>query len=265
MTTEEFIDNYSKQRAEELQAEMLAQSSRRPKKWTIVEKSGESTRTYTINFDGCPFKLKSSGMVDWLRVYLLWMEAEDSLHGFKDDERFVIGIASIIAHIECDLWVLEPIGLVNSLWRWMHTLKNHEEKLNYMMWLKSGLTERFNAGLQSEAIHWNCWQAIMQSCIYIMEIAIEANNTYDATFAAMEQLRVCLDENLNYSKEIGEEPDFSIEAEYFEQLIKLIPKIELCCNKDLNRQVYEFARDYYQATRRYTLADTFSSKLETID
>lgn len=259
MTTEEFIDNYSKQRAEELQAEMLAQSSRRPKKWTTVEKSGESTRTYTINFDGCPFKLKSSGMVDWLRVYLLWMEAEDSLHGFKDDERFVIGIASIIAHIECDLWVLEPIGLVNSLWRWIR-IKNHEEKLNYMVWLKSGLTERFNAGLQSEAIHWNCWQAIMQSCIYIIEISIEANNIYDTTFAAMEQLRVGLDICINEN-----ESDFSLEAEYFEQLMKLIPKIELCCNKDLNRQVYEFARDYYQATRRYTLADKFSSKLETID
>lgn len=259
MTTEEFIDNYSKQRAEELQAEMLAQSSRRPKKWTIIEKSGESTRTYTLYFDGCPFKLKSSGMVDWLRAWLLWMEAEDSLHGFKDDERLEIGITSIFTQIEGDLWVFEPTGFVNSLWRWIR-IKNHEEKLNYMMWLKNSLSKKFNAGIQSEAIHWDCWQAILQSCIYIIEISIEANNIYDATFAAMEQLRVGLDICINEN-----ESNFSLEAEYFEQLMKLIPKIELCCNKDLNRQVYEFARDYYQATQRYTLADKFSSKLETID
>lgn len=31
MTTKEFIETYAQQRAEEIQAEMLAQSSRRPK------------------------------------------------------------------------------------------------------------------------------------------------------------------------------------------------------------------------------------------
>lgn len=57
MTTKEFIETYTQQRAEEIQAEMLAQSSRRPKQWTFVEKSGEKTTEYTLNFDGCPFKL----------------------------------------------------------------------------------------------------------------------------------------------------------------------------------------------------------------
>ena len=54
-------------------------------------------------------------------------------------------------------------------------------------------------------------------------------------------------------------------AEYFERLTKLIPKIEQSGNEQLINMAYEFARDYYQATRRFTLAEKFKAKLNNPD
>lgn len=265
MTTKEFIETYTQQRAEEIQAEMLAQSSRRPKQWTFVEKSGEKTTEYTLNFDGCPFKLKSSKMVEWLWACLLSAEAStsntESLHGFSADELLEVGFTSIFAQIERNFWVYEPVGLVRLLVELICRLENYEEKLSLIVWLKDKLTEKFNGGELPEAIYWNCLQAILLCSIYIMEISIKTGNVSDWTFAAMEQLRFSLDECVNGAKEAGEEPDFSLEYESFDMLVEMIPMIESSGNEEIIRWSYEFARDYYQATRRFTLADKFNSQL----
>lgn len=91
MTAEEFIESYSWKRAEEMQAEMQSYGSRRPSKWTFIEKYGDSVVKNTIYFWDCPFKLKSSGMVTWLRAMVLWNEATYALQGFLPLELIKIG------------------------------------------------------------------------------------------------------------------------------------------------------------------------------
>lgn len=80
----------------------------------------------------------------------------------------------------------------------------------------------------------------------------------------MNQFNVQLHGRINEAKEENEEPDFSVEAEYFERIIKLIPLIVKSGNDELIRMSYKFARDYYQATYRFSLAEKFTAKLNNI-
>ncbi|MBD5188793.1 MAG: hypothetical protein HDS95_00735 [Bacteroidales bacterium] len=50
MTAGDYIEKYSWRRAEEMQAEMLAHGSRRPPKWTFIERNGDSVVNNTIYF-----------------------------------------------------------------------------------------------------------------------------------------------------------------------------------------------------------------------
>ena len=77
----------------------------------------------------------------------------------------------------------------------------------------------------------------------------------------MNQFNVQLHCCINQAKEENEEPNFSVEEEYFNRITKLIPIIENSGNVELTRMAYEFARDYYQATYRPTMAEKFNAKL----
>lgn len=261
MTLEEFIDDYSLRRAKEMQSEMLAAGNRRPKKWTFLKETEEGTSKLIVDFFGCPFKLKSSGMVDWLRALLLLEKLSDNESGFSAEDLLVIGIASMDIQLEGNFWVIYPIGFVQKLAELIVNLERPEEHLELFVWLKTQLGERFQNDDQPEEIHWDCWRSVLLCSLYTINFSIKYSQITAQTFDALSQLRYALDGGIDEAKENGEFPDFSLENEYFTLLMKMIPKIESSGEQELIRGVYEFARDYYQATRRYSLADEYVSKL----
>lgn len=264
MTLDEYIDDYSWTQAKEWHAEMLAHNSRRPKQWTFMAKDGSK---HTISFDGCPCRLKSSKMVDWLRALLLLTDADrdDAPYGFSAEDQVIMAWISIIAQLEDNLWVLEPQGLPQVLCRTVLKAKAYEEGMELFARLKIIYDEKISSEQLPEHIYWQCFQASLLSCIYLIETSLVTGNIIDNTFESLNQFRVQLNYILDEAKEDDEEPDFSVEAEYFEYLTKLIPKIEENGNEKLIRMAYEFARDYYQATRRFSLADKFVAKLNQLE
>ncbi len=260
MTVEEFINEYSWEQAREWHAEMLAQNTRRPKQWSFMEKDGTK---HHISFDGCPFRLKSHKMVDWLRALLLSTEAlrDESSYGFSAEEQVIIGYVAVVAQLDGNLWVFEPQGLPLLLYQAVVKAKAYDDGMELFAKLKNIYDEKLESEDLPDHIFWRCIQATLLLCIYLIETSLITGNIIDNTFEAMNQLRVQLNYIIDQAKEDDEVPDFSVEAEYFDRLTKLIPNFEENGNDKLIRMAYEFARDYYQATRRFTLSEKFASKL----
>ena len=264
MTVEEFIDEYSWEQAKEWHAEMLAQNSRRPKQWTFMAKDGSE---HTIFFDGCPCRLKSVTMVDWLRALFLLAEADrdESHYGFSAEDQVILAWASIIAQLDGNLWVMDPQGLPHVLCRTVLKAKAFDDAMELLAKLKNIYDEKISSEQLPEYIFWRCVQASLLLNIYLIEVSLVIGKITDNTFEAVSQLKVQLNYIIDEAKEEDEEPDFSVEVEYFERLTKLVPKIEENGNDKLIRMAYEFARDYYQATRRFTLAENFAAKLNQLE
>lgn len=260
MTVQEFIDEYSWELARKWHSEMLAAGSRRPKKWSFVEKEGLEI---TIYFDGCPFRLKSAKMVDWLRATLLSTEAdrEESKYGFSAIEQLAICWDSIVTQIEDDLWVFDPDGLPQLLIKAMIKADAYEYGLDLFARLKIMFDEKCFSEDVPETLYWSLCQGSLLSCVYLIEIGLKTDDITENVLEAMNQFNVQLHCCINQAKEENEEPNFSVEEEYFNRITKLIPIIENSGNVELTRMAYEFARDYYQATYRPTLAEKFNAKL----
>ncbi len=262
MTVEEFVEEYTWRRAREMQAEMLAQSSRRPKSWTF-ESGGDGSRKTTIYFDGCPCRLKSAGMVAWLRALLLWNEAmdDDSIHGFSAHERFKMCCASVDAQMDGNLWVFEPYGLPQGLCKLAVESGCYEEGMEVFADLRAWFVAKCHNEDLPDHIYWSCVDGLLLCCIYMIEIELKTGEISEASFVAIKQLAYFLDECVADAEENDCAADFSVGGDSFERFTKLIPKIEETGNQELIRAAYELARDYYQASRRFTLAERFSQKL----
>lgn len=261
MTVEEFIEDYSWERAKEWQAEMLAHNTRRPKQWTFQEKNGGK---HTVYFDGCPFRLKSPKMVDWLRALLLSAEAvkDESSYGFSAEEQVIICYVAVVSQLEGNLWVFDPQGLPQMLCQTVVKAKAYEDGMELFAILKNIYDEKLNSENLPNNIFWGCVQASLLLCIYIIESSLITGIISPNTFEALNQLIVQLNGVITAAEEDDETPDFSVEAESFERLTRLIPKIEESGNEELIRMAYEFARDFYKSTRRFKLAEKFEAKLK---
>ena len=260
MTLQEFIDEYSWEQARKWHAEILAQNTRRPKQWTLRCTDGLS---YTVFFDGCPCRLKSKKMVDWLRAFFLLAEAESNepSYGLTEEDQVILAWASIMAQLSDNLWVLDPPGLPQVLCRIVLKVKAYDDGMELFAMLKNIYDEKIRSEQLPVNIYWGCVQASLLLCIYLIETSLITGNISDETFEALDQLTAQLNGIIEEAREDDVMPDFSVEAEHFEHLTKLIPKIEENGNEKLIRMAYEFAHDYYQATRRFTLAEKFSAKL----
>jgi len=271
MTAKEFIETYTWSRAKEMQAEMLAKSSRKPKEWTFVEESDKGVRKDTLYFDkGCPFKLKSSGMIDWLRAFLLWAEADEteSSNGFSACEQLEIGIESILAQLNGYFWVFDPSAFPQSLYQWILKAEAEDESFDegedIIAALRDLMGNKFETENLSERVYWDCYVAILLCSVYFLHFFIKTGNVTEQTVAAMSQLRSSLNQAIDEGKENGEEPYFPVQIPIFEHLIKeMIPQFELSGNEEVIHWSYEFAGDYYQATRRFSLAEKFRAKLNS--
>lgn len=264
MTVEEFIEEYSWQRAKEIQADMLALSSRRPKQWTFVESNGERIIEHIVYFDGCRFQLKSSKMVSWLRALFLWYEAmrDESMYGFSAAEQLEICWVSVLAQLVDNLWVYEPQGLPQGLCRLVVENEFYDDGLEIFAWLKKLFDAKCESqDIPTEYLYWRCVQGSLLCCIYLIEIALKTGDIIEDTFGAINQLKDYLNQCIIEAEEDDCEPDFSVGGDSFERLTKLIPLIEKSGNSELIRLAYEFARDFYQASRRFTLAEQFNAKL----
>lgn len=222
--------------------------------------------THTVYFDGCPFRLKSPKMVDWLRALILSIEAmkDESSHGFSADEQVIICYVAVVTQLKGNLWVIEPQGLAQLLGKSIVKAEAFEDGLELFAYLKNLYDQKCQTEDIPEDIYWGCCQGALICCIYLIELSLKIGNITDNTLAAMDQFNVQLSGCINEAKEENEKPDFSVEAEYFDRLTKLIPKIEENGNAKLIRMAYEFAHDYYEATRRFTLAEQFASKLNQL-
>lgn len=264
MNVEEFIDEYSWQRAKEMQAEMLAQGSRRPKQWTFLEKDGSK---YTLYFDGCPFKLKSSKMVDWLRIFVLSTEAStnESGYNFSAYDKLRIQWASVLAQAEGNLCFHEMGELPQVLSRPVVEAKCFDEGLAMFACLKNIYDEKIQTEELADDIYWGCVQGALLCCLYLIELSLKTDQITDTTFEALNQLELSLNECIAEAEaDDADIPDFSVGGEYFERLTKLIPIIEKTGNKDLIHKAYEFAYTYFQASRRFSLAEQFKTKLKNL-
>lgn len=262
MTLNEFIDEYSWEQAREWHADMLAQNTRRPKQWSLQGKQGE---TYHINFDGCPFRLKSAKMVDWLRAVMISAEGrvDESSYGFSPEEQVELVWNTIVDQLQGNLWVVEPYGLPQMLCQAVVKARTYDAGMELSAALKNLYDEKLTSEDLPDHIYWGCVQAALLLCIYLIEISLLTNNITPNTYEAINQLKAQLSAVLAEATEDECEPDFSVEAESFERLTKLIPKIEENGNEKLIQMAYEFARDYYQATYRFTLAEKFKAKLNS--
>lgn len=265
MTAEEFIENYSWEWAREIQADMLAHGSRRPEEWSFKEKDGARI---TIMFDGCPFRLKSAGMVDWLRALLLYITATNAKYGFNAIDCLWIGTESIVSQIDGGFWVFEPYGSVQNLREWILRVEaedeEYEQGVDWIALVNGRLLEKIESGELSYENHWEHIKALLQCKVYYFEYFVKTGKLTDLTQSAMGQLRIALDENIDVAKEDDEYPDFSVEDDAFNQLIEMIPKIESVGNNEVTAWCYEFTRDFYNATRRFTLANKYQEKLDRL-
>lgn len=260
MTLNNFIDEYSWEQARVWHAEMLAQNSRRPKQWTFEEKNGTK---HTVYFNGCPFRLKSHKMVDWLRALSLSAEAgsDKSSYGFSAEEHVIICYVAIVAQLEGNLWVYEPQGLPQMLYQAIVKAKAYDDGIELFATLKNIYDEKLVSEDLPNNIFWRCVQAVLFICVYLIELSLITDNISVNTFEALNQLKVQLYSVITDAEEYDDTPDFSAEAECFDRFTKLIPKIEQSGDEELTRKAYEFARDYYQATRRFTLSEKFNAQL----
>ena len=263
MTVEEFIDEFSWTQAKEWHTEMLAHNSRRPKQWTFRCIDGSR---FTVYFDGCPCRLKSKKMVDWLRAFFLLAEADcnESNYGLSEEDKVIVAWASIIAQLQDNIWVLDPQGLPQVLCRTVLKAKAYDEGMELFAMLKNIYDEKISSEQLPVNIYWRCVQASLLLCIYLIETSLIIGKITDNTYEALNQLIVQLNGIIEEANEDDVTPDFSVEAESFERLTKLIPKIEENGDEKLLRMAYEFARDFYQATRRFTLAEQFNAKLNQL-
>lgn len=239
---------------------MLVQSGRRPKEWTFSEGYG----SYTVSFDGCPFKFKSAKMVDWLHALILSFEtnSSESQYGFSPYERLEIRWEYVVNELEGELWVFEPQALPDGLYGSIMEAEEYVLGIDLFANLKNMYDDKCINGDLGEDIYWSCAKGALLCCVYMVEIAAEkTGDITDNIFAAFHQLSGLLDCRIEEAKEAGEEPEFWAEVEPFERLIKLIPSIEKCGNEELIRRAYKFARDFYRATHRQILAEQFSAKL----
>ncbi len=263
MTVDEFIDDYSLRRAREIQADMLAASSRRPKEWTFEEVTGRTT----VSFDGCPFRLKSEGMVLWLRALLLFIAADDdeSRYGFSDGDQVLIGCRAIGEQLGGNFWIVNPSGCPQVLVRWLLKLMDDDEDFEgagvIISTIEESLYQKFESQEIQPDLYWDCWKGVLQCNEYLLEFFAKTGRFTDSTEAAMVKLRVALDDCISQIEELGMENAFAVEADIFEHIIKLIPVIEQKGREDVTHRLYEFARDYYRATRRDVLAEKFTAKL----
>lgn len=189
MTLEEYIDEYSWEQARVWHAEMLAQNSRRPKQWTFQEKDGTK---HTIFFDGCPFRLKSHKMVDWLRAMLLSTEAlkDESSYGFSAEEQVIICYVAVVAQLEGNLWVFKPQGLPQMLCQTIVKAKAYEDGMELYATLKNIYDGKLDSEELPDHIFWRCVQASLLLSIYLIESSLITGKITANTFEALNQLRV---------------------------------------------------------------------------
>ena len=262
MTAEEFIEDYSLRRAREIQADMLAASSRRPKEWR-VEEPGEELYIY---FDGCPFRLKSERMVLWLRALLLLIAANEgeTRYGFSPVDQFAIGYASMAEQLSGNFWLIEPLRCPQVVYWWINNAMAEDDSIDYeecFAVLGEVLYSKIKNREVPTNLLWDCWSGWLLCMVYILEFYAKTGNFTDHTGDAISILRGGLDGCIEQVEEVGIEKAFGVDAEIFEYLIKMIPQIEEKGREDVTRWFYEIARDYYRATRRDVLAEKFSAKL----
>ncbi|MDE6383971.1 MAG: hypothetical protein K2K79_06445 [Paramuribaculum sp.] len=268
MTSEEFINTYSRQKAEQIQAEMLAAGNRRPKTWTYVtskNEDGEAISRLTIYFDGCPFRLKSSGMVDWLQALLLWNEAEEPHHNFTAQELLDIGIASINLQLSGDFWVYDPSGFPSGIARWANRAEDFDSGIALMNEFIDIFVDIYNADNQRDSIRMECDIAQRICALNIVDFSIKAGNITDLTYGALEQILSDIDEEIREAEEEGEQYGVPFHTDIYEMLINMIPQIEASGDEQLIRTAYEIVMKYYQFTRRRTLADKYAAALKEMD
>lgn len=267
MTSEEFITTYSRQQAEQMQAEMLAAGNRRPKKWTFVksDENGVQTGRTTIDFYGCPFRLKSAGMADWLQAMVLWNEAEDPQHDFTAEELLDIGVASINIQLNGDFWVYDPSGFPSGIVRWANRSGNFDRGLSLMDELIDVFGDVFEAENQSDEIQMECDIAQRLCTLNIVDFSIKTNSITDSTYRKLGVIMSDIDKEISDAEEEGEQYGVPFHANIYEMLINMIPQIEGSGDERLIRMAYDIVRKYYQFTRRHTLAEKYAAALKEMD
>lgn len=206
-------------------------------------------------------------MVQWLRALLLFIAAEESesRYGFSAGDQVLIGCRAIGEQLGGNFWVVYPSGCPQALVRWLLKLMDEDEDFegaeDIISTIEDRLSQKFDSQEIQPDLYWDCRKGVLLCNEYLLEFFAKTGCFTGYTEAAMVKLRVALDDCIPQIEELGMENAFAVEADIFEHLIKLIPVIEQKGREDVTRWFYEFARDYYRATRRDVLADKFAAKL----
>lgn len=256
MTAQDFIEKFSLQRAKKMHDELLANCDKRPKSYTFqIEETGGR---HTINFFGCPYRLKDKKMVNWLHSILLLSGANDTENEFSAEDRLYIGLTSINEQLLGSFNVIDIDAFPETINRWVKEANDYATGIDVMVQIKDTLFDWFDDEKNSDEVQYQSWVGFINCAVFVLYYSIKAETHNEYTDWAIDQLLCTLHAKINAANENEEEPDFTCESQAFETLVHMIPMIEESGDKALLHKVYAFAADYYRATHRDALADKYN-------
>ncbi len=262
MTVDEFID-FCEVQAKALQSRMLELSPRRPKEFMYQTPDGS---TYTIFFQGCPYKLKSEGMVWWLQMLFIWSAFNEMYKEVRPSlrERVEMALHVFIEELERNVWVFDPYGSITRIQEVLEELEDWEFATEAMLavWMK--IDEVLSEGKFPEKLEGDYYLTMLLCNVFMVKNAIKMESEAVA-LNLLAPLRELLASKLEEARVEDERPDLEYEWDRFEMLIGLLPEIEVRGKMEVYKQVLEFARDFYGATDRRELSQRYADKLRDLE
>lgn len=260
MTAEEYVDNYSWQRANEMHQDLVAHCDKRPESYTFEIK--ETGGRETINFFGCPYRLKDKKMANWLRAISLTSTANNTENEFSAEDRLYIGLTAIEEQLNGAFNIIDADAFPEVIHKWIKASNGFACGIDVMVQVKDVLFDWFEDEKKSDEVQRQAWMGFIKCAVFILYYSIKTETHNEYTNWAIDQLLCTLHAKIDDAEDSGEDPDFSCEYQSFETLVHMIPMIEESNDKALLRKIYNFAADYYRATHRDTLADKYKTLAE---
>lgn len=268
MKIKQFIDEYSWQRAKDMQMELLSLRGRMPKSWTFVERNGDQSREFTIYFDMNAPTRSSAKMLLWLRANYLWFEAmeEASMFGFSARERIKIIRESVYTQLGSNVPFLSAEELHYSLWQMIEDNKFYKDGLDLFSRLKTWFEKKCQNDDLSNYTRLSYIYCALLCNVHLIDLTLktlEKGKEPIITFGVEKQFSDYIDKIV--AKE-EEEKDYyecvSVSPEIYKKYSHLFSLIENIGNNNLTRLTYESAIVFYKVSGCYSLAEHCRSVLK---
>ncbi|MCM1142451.1 MAG: hypothetical protein NC453_28100 [Muribaculum sp.] len=249
----EFYNTTSWELATKMHDDMLTQSTRRPKEFSIKI---WSDRLFTLYFHGCPYRLKDKKIITWIRYCLL----NDRSTEADIDEQMDFLTEFVNEQVTNNYWIIEPFGVLKRAF--MLCYKNDIDATVAFDFLDS-LVYRIQQATQSEKIsvydRANAFQAYLTGlcCLIYYSVLVSSTDPENLKFQneMLDFLQIKSEDALNEDKqEWGDETDVIPALKAFSDLF---PTIEETACDEIVAKSRKLLYTFYSETHRPELAKKY--------